>query len=52
MMKPFHQQLQKRGVSSIFCISSGKQMNNNYAPCFNKIEFVVIGTYIELPCFE
>ena len=23
-------------------------MNNNYAPCFNRIDFVVIPSYIEL----
>ena len=25
-------------------------MSNNYAPCFNKIDFVVISSHIELPC--
>ena len=25
-------------------------MNNNYAPCFNRIDFVVIPSHIELPC--
>ena len=29
----------------------GKQMSNYYAPCFYKIEFFVIPSYIELPCF-
>ena len=28
---------------------SGKQMSNNYAPCFNRIDFVVIPSYIVLP---
>ena len=27
----------------------GKQMGNNYAPCFNRVDFVVIPFYIELP---
>ena len=25
-------------------------MSNNYAPCFNRIHFVVIPSYVELPC--
>ena len=25
------------------------QIGNNYAPCFNRIDFVVIAFYIELP---
>ena len=25
----------------------GKQISNNYAPCFNRIDFVVIASYIE-----
>ena len=27
-------------------------MSNNYALCFNIIDFVVISSYIELPCLE
>ena len=27
-----------------------RQMSNNYAPSFNRINFVVIPSYIELPC--
>ena len=26
-------------------------MNNHYAPCFYRIDFVVISSYIELPWF-
>ena len=26
-------------------------MSNNYAPCFSRIDFVVIPSYIELPWF-
>ena len=26
-------------------------MSNNYAPCFNKMDFVVIPSNIELPCY-
>ena len=25
-------------------------MSNNYAPCFIRIDFVVIPSYVELPC--
>ena len=28
----------------------GKQMSNYYAPCFYRIDFVVIPSYMELPC--
>ena len=31
---------------------SGKQVSNNYAPCFNRINFVVIPSYIELPWYQ
>ena len=41
-----------RDVHVIFLITLGKQMNNNYAPCFNTIKFLVIHSYIELPCSE
>ena len=27
-------------------------MRNYYAPCFYRIDFVVIPCYIELPCFN
>ena len=27
-------------------------MNNYYAPCFYRIDFVVILSYIELPCYS
>ena len=32
-------------------MTSGKQMSNTYALCFNKINFVVIPSYIEISCF-
>ena len=38
-----------RGVHTIFLITSEKQMRNNYEPCFNRIDFFVIPSYIELP---
>ena len=28
------------------------QMSNYYAPCFYRIDFVVIPSYIELPCMK
>ena len=40
------------GVDILFKITSGKQMSNNYAPHFNRINFVVISSYIELTCFN
>ena len=33
-------------------ITSGKQMNKDYALYFNQINFAVIPSYIELPCSE
>ena len=30
----------------------GKQMSNYCAPCFYRIDFVVIPSYIELPCWN
>ena len=39
----------KRGVHALFWITSGKQICNNYASCFNRIDFVVIHSYTELP---
>ena len=35
-------------LSTIFLITSEKQMNNNYAPCFSKNNSV-ISSYKELP---
>ena len=31
---------------------SGKEISNNYAPWFNRINFAVIPSYVELPCFS
>ena len=35
-------------MHAIFLIILEKQMGNNYAPCFNRVDFVVIPSYIEL----
>ena len=42
--------LKKRGVDTCFLITSGKQMSNKYALCFNRIDFAVISSYIKLSC--
>ena len=31
-------------------ITLGKQMSNNYVSCFNRIDFIFILSYIEVPC--
>ena len=50
MIKFYHQYLKKKpDANAIFLMTSGKQMSNNYAPCFNRIGFAVIPSYIELP---
>lgn len=36
-------------LKSIFLITLGKQMSSNYAPYFNKINFAVIPSYVEVP---
>ena len=46
-MKFYHQLLQKPGVPAVSFITSGKQMNNNYAPYFNIVNYVIY-SYIEL----
>ena len=33
-------------------ITSEKQLSNNYAPCFNRIDFVLIPSCIELPFLQ
>ena len=50
-MKFDHQLLKKRDVEAFFLITWGKQMSNNYAPSFNRINYV-IPSYIELPWDE
>ena len=47
----YHQLLKKCDVKAIFLITSGEQMNNNYGPCFNKINFL-LPSYVELPWDE
>ena len=49
-IKFYNHYFKKPGTHSIFLINSAKQMSNNYTPCFNRIGFVVIPFYIELPC--
>ena len=44
-IKIYHHQLKKRGVHALFQITSGKQIRNNYAPRFNRIDFAVIPSY-------
>ena len=41
-----------RGVHALFLIISEKQMINYYAPCFNRIDFIIIPSYIKLPCLH
>ena len=33
-------------------ITSGKQISNNYVPYFNRIDFVVIPSYVEIPWLQ
>ena len=40
--------IKKRAVHALFKITSVKQMSNNYAPFFSRIDFVVIPSNIEL----
>ena len=44
--------IKKAWCNAFFYITLGKQMSNYYAPCFYKIGFVVIPSYIELPWSE
>ena len=46
------QQMSNNYAQGITIQCSGKQMSNNYAPCFNRIDFVVIPSYKELPCYS
>ena len=41
--------LKKRDIQVVFLITSWQQMSYSYVPCFNRINFVVIRSYIELP---
>lgn len=36
-IKFYYHSLKARGVHATFQINSGNQMDNNYAPCFNRI---------------
>ena len=47
-VKFYHHKLKKHGVHVLFWITSGEQISNNYAPCFKKIDFDVIHSYIKL----
>ena len=40
-MKFYHQLLEKRDAGAVFWIIPGKQMTNNYSPCFNIINYVI-----------
>ena len=42
--------MKKRDADTIFLMTSGKQMSNNYVPCFNRNNFVLIHFFIELLC--
>ena len=47
-LKSLDQQLKKRYVQAIFLITSGKQISSNFAHGFNRINFNVILSYMEL----
>ena len=49
MINVDHPLLKNSSVYVIFLITLGKEMSNNCAPCFNRIDFVAIASYIELP---
>ena len=36
----------------MFIITTGKQLSENSAPCFNNTDFIVTPAYIELPWFQ
>ena len=40
------------GVHAHFGIPSGKHISNNYGPYFNRFDFVVISSYVELPWYD
>ena len=50
-IKFYRQLLKKCEVEAIFLMTSGEQMSNSYAFCFNEINFV-IPSYTELPFDE
>ena len=43
--------IKKEWYTVILLIILGKRMNDNGAPCFNRIYFVLINSYTELACF-
>ena len=43
--KFYHHYLKNRGVDALFY--SWKQISNKYAPCFSRIDFVIIPSYID-----
>ena len=51
-LKSLDQQLKKRYVQAIFLITSEKQISNNFAHGFNRINFNVIPSYMELFCWN
>ena len=48
-IKLCHDQLKKRGAHTVFFINSRKHMSNNCACRFNRINFLVIPSHIQLP---
>ena len=46
-MKFYHHEIKKPGVHTFFWFTSGKQMSYYYGPCFYRIDFVFIPSYIE-----
>ena len=42
--------IKRRGIHSVFLVTLRKQLSNNGALCYNRINLVVIPSYIELPC--
>ena len=46
-----HHELKKRGADVILLLTSGKQMSNNYVPCFNRDGFLLFLFIQNLPEF-
>ena len=42
--------IKRRDIHSVFLVTLRKQLSNNGALCYNRINLVVIPSYIELPC--
>ena len=40
------------GYCNFVLTASGKQMSNSFAPCFSSNYFVLIPSYMELPCLK